>query len=74
MWLKRLAVSSALLVLVTFGLSCAKPAVGDAKQAAIGWQIGNAAPDFTLSDSDGKSVSLHSILGKPLVLNFWASW
>lgn len=32
------------------------------------------APDFTVTDKDGNEVSLSSLLGKPVVLNFWASW
>jgi thiol-disulfide isomerase/thioredoxin len=32
------------------------------------------APDFTVLDSKGKSVKLSDMLGKPIVLNFWASW
>ena len=34
------------------------------------------APDFTMTDSSGNSVSLSEIIakGKPIVLNFWASW
>ena len=32
------------------------------------------APDFTLSDSQGNSVSLSDFQGAPLVVNFWASW
>ena len=34
------------------------------------------APDFSVADSDGNSVKLSDILknGKPVVLNFWASW
>ena len=31
-----------------------------------------AAPDFTLKDLDGKDVSLSSLRGKALLLNFWA--
>lgn len=37
--------------------------------------IGKKAPDFTLWDQDGKPVSLHSKLGKKLLLvDFWAGW
>ena len=36
--------------------------------------VGNAAPDFQLSDLDGKTVSLSDFQGKPVLLNFWASW
>lgn len=32
------------------------------------------APDFTVYDKDGKEVRLSSLFGKPIVLNFWASW
>lgn len=31
-------------------------------------------PDFTVVDMDGNEVQLSSYLGKPIVLNFWASW
>ncbi|MEK0312639.1 TlpA family protein disulfide reductase [Cohnella sp. 56] len=32
------------------------------------------APDFTLEALDGTSYSLAQFRGKPVVLNFWASW
>ncbi|MEG2087913.1 MAG: TlpA disulfide reductase family protein [Angelakisella sp.] len=32
------------------------------------------APDFTVVDGDGNEVKLSELVGKPLVLNFWASW
>ncbi len=32
------------------------------------------APDFTVLDMDGNSVKLSDLFGKPIVLNFWASW
>jgi len=32
------------------------------------------APDFTVYDADGKEVRLSDYVGKPIVLNFWASW
>lgn len=36
-------------------------------------RIGTAAPDFTVKD-DARSVSLHDLKGKIVVLNFWATW
>ena len=32
------------------------------------------APDFTVIDRDGNPVKLSELVGKPVVLNFWASW
>lgn len=32
------------------------------------------APDFTVEDAEGNPVKLSELFGKPIVLNFWASW
>lgn len=32
------------------------------------------APDFTVQDAEGNPVKLSDFVGKPVVLNFWASW
>lgn len=32
------------------------------------------APDFTVTDENGKEVKLSDFKGKPVVLNFWATW
>ena len=34
----------------------------------------NLAPDFTVVDAEGNEVKLSDFFGKPIVLNFWASW
>jgi thiol-disulfide isomerase/thioredoxin len=36
--------------------------------------IGKPAPDFVLQDVSGKTVALSSFKGKPLLINFWATW
>ena len=33
-----------------------------------------SAPDFLMLDKDGKEVTLSDFFGKPIILNFWASW
>ncbi len=33
-----------------------------------------AAPEFTLTDLDGNSVSLSDYAGTPVLVNFWATW
>src|SRR5437868_10777847 len=36
-------------------------------------RIGEAAPDFAVQDS-ARTVALHDLKGKVVVLNFWATW
>lgn len=36
--------------------------------------IGQPAPDFTLTDLEGKSFSLTSLKGNYVLIDFWASW
>jgi cytochrome c biogenesis protein CcmG, thiol:disulfide interchange protein DsbE len=36
-------------------------------------RIGSQAPDFTIADSN-RTVALHDLKGKVVVLNFWATW
>jgi cytochrome oxidase Cu insertion factor (SCO1/SenC/PrrC family) len=40
---------------------------------AAGARTGQAAPDFTLRLLNGQSVTLSSLKGKPVLVNFWAS-
>jgi len=35
---------------------------------------GNLAPDFTVTDIDGRKLSLADYQGKVVLLNFWATW
>ena len=34
----------------------------------------NLAPDFTVYDKEGNAHSLSDFRGKPVIVNFWASW
>lgn len=55
------------LALVALLLAACQPASGAPT-------IGGPAPDFTLPTLDGRSVSLSGLRGKPVVINFWATW
>ena len=37
-------------------------------------EVGRNAPDFVLRDLDGVKIMLSGLRGKPVVLNFWATW
>ena len=36
--------------------------------------LGKQAPDFKLTDTEGKTVSLTGYKGRPVLINFWATW
>jgi cytochrome c biogenesis protein CcmG/thiol:disulfide interchange protein DsbE len=42
--------------------------------SASGAQIGLAAPNFALTDLDGNPLRLADLRGRPVIVNFWASW
>ncbi|MBI3770641.1 MAG: TlpA family protein disulfide reductase [Deltaproteobacteria bacterium] len=37
-------------------------------------RIGQAAPEFTLPDSQGRPVALAELCGQVIIVDFWASW
>ena len=57
-------------------------AAAEPSDAAANAEAGNtdaaseriAAPDFTVQDAEGNDIKLSDMAGKPVVLNFWASW
>ena len=54
-------------------LAAAKPEAHE-KQNGNAEQGRTMAPDFVVYDESGKEVRLKDYAGKPVVLNFWASW
>ena len=36
--------------------------------------IGATAPDFAVTDLDGNPIHLADLRGRPVIVNFWASW
>lgn len=66
------------LALLLLGILCAMPLNASPDPFE---QLGVArphtskpAPDFVLKDIHGKPVSLEQFKGKPILLNFWATW
>jgi cytochrome c biogenesis protein CcmG/thiol:disulfide interchange protein DsbE len=58
-----------LIVLAVWGLLLAlRP--GTASLA----RIGEPAPDFALADLAGNPLQLSDLRGRPVIVNFWASW
>ena len=51
-----------------------KPASSGSPAPSIGTGVGDLAPDFQLQSLDGQTLSLGSLRGKPVLLNFWATW
>ena len=41
---------------------------------ALAQGVGAPAPDFFLKDGKGQTVTLDEFTGRPLLLNFWATW
>lgn len=51
----------------------APAAISDAASTAEADGEQNEAPDFMMTSADGEELTLSSLRGKPVVLNFWAS-
>lgn len=48
--------------------------IANKKEELSTLSIGSAAPDFTVMDINNKEISLSSLRGKYLLIDFWASW
>jgi peroxiredoxin len=58
------SVLSTLLVVALVACSSTRPAA----------RLGGPAPDFSLATADGGTVRLADLKGKPVLINFWATW
>jgi len=60
-----------LVTILTSGLLITGCSAGSEPSTAT---VGEAAPSFTLQNLDGQSISLNDLKGKPVLVNFWATW
>ncbi|HYH55316.1 MAG TPA: TlpA disulfide reductase family protein [Anseongella sp.] len=66
-----------LILLAVFQAGCKGPGARQApaeENAVTGTQIGEVAPEIVLPDPEGRELSLSSLRGKVVLLDFWASW
>ena len=73
---RKLALTIAVLVLVgllgllVWGIQNKQPITGLSGIT----MVNRPAPDFSLTTFNGTTISLAGLRGKPIVINFWASW
>ncbi|MGM0877407.1 MAG: TlpA family protein disulfide reductase [Bacillota bacterium] len=68
--MKKILAISILVFLVGYAIYYAV----NPTDAKVGVAEGSAAPDFELMTLDGEKMSLSSLQGKKVILNFWATW
>ena len=62
------------IAILVGGCTPASPSSNQTANITEGFNIGNRAIDFQLPTLDGKTVKLSDYRGKPVLLNFWATW
>lgn len=51
-----------------------KPQTGSASGTVTGLNLGNKAPEIALKNWNDSTISLSSVKGKLVLIDFWASW
>ncbi len=49
-------------------------ATGSAPSVEVGLDVGQRAPDFTLTSHEGESITRASLEGRPALLYFYTTW
>lgn len=70
-WRRALPPVLAAGLVAVLGVSLLRPARSVPPGGAL---VSRPAPDFTLQSLSGERVTLSGYRGRPVVLNFWASW
>jgi thiol-disulfide isomerase/thioredoxin len=85
---KFLVIFLALLFFVSLGSGCSQSSTQPAapqstspeniapniESSPATQETGNKAPDFEATTMSGEKISLSALKGKPVILNFWATW
>lgn len=58
----------------TFDASTFPTTVAQLDPNAIGWSVGSQAPEIELKDLKDDTMRLSDLRGKPVLINFWATW
>jgi thiol-disulfide isomerase/thioredoxin len=69
-WTSRWVRAALVAVAVAAWPACAL----DVSRSAAGDDVEYAPLDFTLTDMHGNEVTLSDFKGRPLIVNFWATW
>lgn len=76
--MKKLALAVAFLVALSSSVSFASGGADDKttknETVKVGLNIGDEAPNLEFKNPDGSVVSLKSLRGKVVLIDFWASW
>jgi len=67
---RRKVLTSSLGVAAAFAL----PSLARASHIVRPWPAAKPVPALALTDLDGKAWTLAALKGRPVLLNFWASW
>src|ERR1700757_1383186 len=69
-----LAIAAVSFCVVAFAFKNNNPTETQPRGNAVGLEIGNLAPELKLEGTDGKEISLYSLRGNVVLVDFWASW